>query len=855
MSTQPETTTPNITTPAAPLSVRSAAAGLLWGAAALGILAWWLLKRNFEQSVLFFWPTAIAAGASLGLFVWYLVTALKARRNPETLRAAETQMRPVFSVAMMAGGAVVALLAILLITQEKMQGFAEFSSLIVMALVAGVAGASMRLSWSGPATRQQILDTMLQMRKQLALTLMILGAALVVGGAWYGLSKGFRELGGRFPEGGGMFLVGLVFFSAGLWTNLTLESPATAYTMRMLLLYVGGLTGFLIAVMTALRVILWWTTYFAGGMTVWQGDEGWRFWVCAYVGLLGLGLLFASLLLGQVDIRSNVVMRRLLYGYNAVLTGLLLLAMLVVVNLLIYVALPSNVAWTKTMGMQSLAPSTKRMLEDLRQPVKVYVLMTRYSTNYLEVRDLLDNCRDVTNKIDIEYLSPDLDADRYRKLASIYPELKSQQERGRKGAEAYGRGLLIVYGGGDDNAKLPHAFVPDKDLGDEDRDPKTGEMRGNLFKGEEVLVQQIQSLADKDTKPTIYFTQGHGELMVEDGNSIIDPNEPRLVKYSGAGQLMEKLRKSNCVVKGLVFEPRPKFARDTALYEWSQKSAKDPHEIPADCDVLVIANPEEPFPKEVLAAIDEYMKRPKGKLIVLTRLGITRDGKVVKDGMEEFCKKYGVEVGNDYVLWSPITRWSPGTPHPMAQASVPANTNNKMAKAFATTNIIMISPRTIQPSKIPSQYQAEAILEVASPPNGKFGWAETDTTRFIDPEKYVTQLGQEKVAERAAKQPLTVGVAVTDREGKARAVILGDFLPITNLGVLGAPSHYDFFRSSVDWLVDRPVSPLGIAPRATGNYQVEIDPPGRVRLIWLPLGLTMLTMMCMGAGVWIVRRK
>jgi hypothetical protein len=846
MSTEPEKTTPNIIAQTtAPLSVRSAAAGFLWGAVALGILAWWLFKRNFEQSVLFGWTTAVLAGASLLLFLWYLVKAVKNRNNPEALRAAQTEMRPIFSVAMIAGAGVLAVLAVLLIIQERMQGFAEFSSMLVMALVAAVAGASMRLTWSGPATRQHILETMLQMRKQMAITLMVIGVALVVVGAWYGLSKGLRELGGRFPEGGGMFLVGLVFFSAGMWTNLTLESPATAYTMRMLLLYVGGLTGFLIAIMTALRVLLWWTTFFAAGTTGWQGEDGWRFWACAYVGLIGLGLLFCSLLLGQVDIRSSAVMRRLLYGYNAVLTGLLLMAMLIVVNIFVAVVWPSNVAWTKTMGMQSLAPSSKRMLEGLKEPVKVYVLMTRYSGVYLEVRDLLDNCRDITNRIEIEYLSPDLDQDRYRKLANTYPQLKSQQ--GGRNAEAFGRGLLIVYGAGADDAKLPHAFIPEKDLGEEDRDPKTGEVRGVLFKGEGILMQQIQSLADKDTKPTIYFTQGQGELMVEDANSILDPQEARLFKYSGAGELKDKLRKSNCVVKGLIFEPRPKL-RETAVYEYSQKSPKDPHEIPADCDVLVIANPEQAFSKEVLAAIDEYMKRPKGKLIVLTRLGVYPDGKVAKDGMEEFCKKYGVDVGNDYVLFSPLGK------RPLALATVPAVATNKMAREFANTNIKMLLPRTVQPSKFPSQYHAEAILEVASPPNGKFGWAETDVTRILNADAFVSQLErQDKVAERAAKQPLPVGVAVTDRDGKARAVILGDVFPFTNYALL--PEHFDFFRSSVDWLVDRPVIIVGIAPRATGNYQIDRDSVSFARLLWLPLGLTMLTMMCTGAGVWIVRRK
>lgn len=856
MSTESAPLSQDISTPVAPLSVRSAAWGFFWGGCMLGIFCWWLSYRNLEVSAPFVYGTGVLGVLGIAMFLWYLAAFLQNRRHPERLHAAETHMRPVDSLAMFVGAGVLIGLAVWLFLKERMSVFAESSSLLVMGLIALGAGLSLRLSWSGPAARQHILETMLGMRKQIAVVLMILGGAMIVGGGSYALAKTWRELGGRFPEGGGLFLIGLIFFSAGLWTQLTLDRPATTYTMRMLLLYVGGLTGFLLALMTALRVLLWWNRYFAAGIKVWQGDEGWHFWACAYVSLIGLGLLFASLLLAQVDIRSSAPMRRLLYGYNAVLTGLLLFAVLVVTVILVFVALPSNVLWSKTMGLRSLSPSSVKMLEELKEPVKVYVLMTRYSGVYLEVRDLLDNCQQVTNKIEVEYLSPDLDSERYRKLAETYPELRNRQTLGSMKGEGSGRGLLLVYGSGPDDAKLPHAFIPDKDLAEETRDPQTREVTSIRFNGEVALMQQIQLLTDKGVKPTVYFTQFKGEPLLIDDRSEVDRNDDRLATLAGLGRLADKLRKDNYVVRGLHWGVRPKEIPENLPFSYSQeKSTKDRHEVPQDCKVLVIVNPVEPFSKEALEAIDRYMDDRKGKLIVMTRLGVYPGGEVAKDGMEEFCKKYGVQLGNDYILSFPPDRTLLSV-----KAQVSADTNNKVAREFAGKQIRMILPRTVQPIKSPSPYQAETILEVKSPPNGEYSWAETQPQYYGEPLKYMSILEKQgKLSSMGGKQPLSVGVAVTDRDGKPRAIILGDYWPVCNAGIsstYSAPVNYDFDRSCIEWLGDRPLPKIGTQPTDAGIYvPAERDTISIARMHLLPMSLTSLLIIGMGVGVWIVRRK
>src|SRR5437762_2027264 len=102
----------------------------------------------------------------------------------------------------------------------------------------------------------------------------------------------------------------------------------------MLILAVGGVSGFLVWVLSLVLAYRWSATIF-GGLEAWQGPNWWQLWVCVLAMLGGLAIMFVSLLPARAVERSNMVLRRLLYGYNAVLTGLLLLAILMVVNVLV----------------------------------------------------------------------------------------------------------------------------------------------------------------------------------------------------------------------------------------------------------------------------------------------------------------------------------------------------------------------------------------------------------------------------------------------------------------------------------------------------------------------------------------
>src|SRR6266849_9890364 len=125
-----------------------------------------------------------------------------------------------------------------------------------------------------------------------------------------------REAG---AEAFGCLLLGVGCFGAGLWFYLYQDNAFTpAEAGRFLVLLVGGALGLSLTLAILARAWLWSATIF-GGIEAWQGANGWRVWLVLLGTLVGLAVMFVSLLLARTEEQSNPSLRRLLYGYNAFL--------------------------------------------------------------------------------------------------------------------------------------------------------------------------------------------------------------------------------------------------------------------------------------------------------------------------------------------------------------------------------------------------------------------------------------------------------------------------------------------------------------------------------------------------------
>src|SRR5262249_52002428 len=207
---------------------------------------------------------------------------------------------------------------------------------------------------------------------------------------------------------------------SALWQKARKGHFSAEEATRFLLMTFGGLLGLDLLIIGLTLAAAWWE-YIAGGMEVWQGKEGWRIWVFLLLVFFGLAIMFLSLQVGRTEERSSPLLRRLVYGYNAVLAGLLVLGILVVTNVLSYAYFNPTYDWTSA-SIYSLSSQSESRLQGLTKPTKIYVILPKQDEfdTLRRMQGLLDNCKAINDKIQVEYLSPDVDRERVSQLQEKY---------------------------------------------------------------------------------------------------------------------------------------------------------------------------------------------------------------------------------------------------------------------------------------------------------------------------------------------------------------------------------------------------------------------------------------------------
>jgi hypothetical protein len=849
------------------LSVRRAmGGGLLWAFVMLLILGLWLKARDADFGVLLWGPVLLLALVALALAVWQFVGLGSGDASTAGATDALLKQRRLLAYALLAGGAVLLVLGLSVAWQHGLASFPEVSSMVVLALIAAGAGVSQLNRPGGGLTQERVLQAMVRGRPRVIAGLFAAAAVAAGLGVWQGFASGLT------PEACGGVLLALLFAGVSLWQALTPPENATAQDMRLLILFTGGVGGLIVAVGAFWRTWLWWGEIFPAEVPMAQSEGVWRLWLLVYVELVALAILFGSLLLARVDIRQNAVMRRLLFGYNTFLTGLLVLATLVLLNVVVYATYPLSFEFTRTRGLYGLSDSSKNLLRSLKEDVHIYVLMSAGDPLYTEVRNLTDNLQAYTRRLQVTTISPDREAERYRRLVSKYPVVISEREMFGRDEDAVGRGVLIVYGP-DVGAKAPHAFIPRRDLyefkAEDPRDPRGKEVL--LLKAEPALMTQLRLLVNREVKPRIYFTQGNDELDLENvSTSPVMQLDLRggfqADTRGGAGLLMERLKKDNYEVHGLVWGAPPLKKGPTGdLMVYSQKKAGAPDEVPEDADVVIIAHPLVPFTKDRRAALERYMDhggrdKKGGKLILLANSLPTRDGKFLDLNLEDLLRKYGVQLGQDFLMRVPRA----ANESPLeALATPPEGGRNKVAAEFSRS-VFPVGlagrrgrlARSVEPTAAPGAFDVEVMLEVGEKLNGPV-WGETIVGALNNPYQYILNLEARGMLEaKQSKKPISVAVGAKDREGRPRLAVFGDSRFASNLFVRAEAPYYDFLTSTIEWLAERPEN-VGIRPKESGMFHVDREKAEQYaqRLVWLPLALILFMLVGLGLGMWVVRRR
>lgn len=678
----------------------------------------------------------------------------------------------------------------------------------------------------------------------------LLGLAALLLAIPIGVSYAYGSSGVLVSVWGGV--LALLALVAGLSVLAPVPDSLTAgERLRMALLTLGGSSGFFTALLgLVLPFSASFQPVFTGGLLEWRKNPG----TLLTVGLALLGgllLMFLSLQLAHGLERTRAVLRRILYGYNTILSCLLLLIILGFLNILSYVTLwpfdvmGKTIDWTRN-KQYTLNDGFRKLLTSLDKPVHVYALIGGGGGDILteEIDSLLKNVKNTAPRyIQSDILSRDFNSRRVFELQKKYnfPEPE---------------GLLVVYG--DEEEKPLNDFVGIRELVDNE---------GRRFTGENALYKSIDYLTQGKNKPTIYFTQGNGELSFSRGQ--------RGKPSDSMASLIERLNLGNYTPRELRYDP--KESTDVLTKRLLE-----------ECETIVIARPTQPLPPPLIASLRDFVKgndKKHGKLFLLFDALTNQDGKVVQTGLEPLLAENRLRLGEDRIinpLYQQLSLPSPlqfialldprSDDNPIVRG-LSAGTGVQMQFRFDNARSLELSPAN--PQGPPQATQVDSLIVI--PQQFGFCWASKDLTS--DPQQLAMerQRNRKELLSVVQSAPLSIAAAVTQSKSPPMPNIPGMpphpptgqqpvMLVFSNASwisdqFLGERSpdrstqNWTLFANSLTWLHERPDTGVKADPREPDYFPRIKDSISYFNLVIPPGLLILVAILGLGVGVWMVRRR
>jgi hypothetical protein len=552
--------------------------------------------------------------------------------------------------------------------------------------------------------------------------------------------------------------------------------------------------------------------------------------------LLGAGLAFVSTGPARAEERQNPMLRRLIYGSNLVISIFLVGLLLVILNAFIAVRLPNRLDTTEA-GVNSivLSESTKQYLLNLNRKVVVYTLLPEsnsalYTRIFGDTRKLLSTCSELNpNLFVVNDLSFTLNRSEVQKLQSRFPQIDKSNPVG----------LLVTI---EDDEKRAR-FIPFSDLVKEENN---GMRRGSSgspisFVGEAKLVGELITLGEDGQKPVIYFTQSAKELSI---STSMDPKNAALPERQ-CTTLKKKLEAAFMQVKELKEDINPNTA----------------FKVPDDAAVVVVADPLVPLSQRMLEALKTYMSSgdKKGRLVVLS--GAHTDGgsqAVLNTGIEPLLVEYGISLRPEALYAQPSNR---SAARSMLGGMNPAliKERNPIAQSYGDRQMPFINNRAIDllSNPPPNGSRAQPIYLSSE---SRATWREPEVLR--NPEKefenIVKNASQELFARKQILSPdeSQILAALSSDENGGRVIVFGTgelFSDDFTARNFREPIQAELLAGCCNWLVKRPEA-ANVVSKPYGYWV----PPANVeatRVFFLPVGIVLLGILAVGAGVWVFRRK
>lgn len=479
--------------------------------------------------------------------------------------------------------------------------------------------------------------------------------------------------------------------------------------------------------------------------------------------------------------------------------------MLVIVGLLNYLAVTRTV-WRydlSTRKTDGLSPLTQQTLATLTNDIKVTILFDPLNDLYPHVRALLNDYAAQSPYLQIQTID-------YLRNPSAAELTKARYQLGAGASE------LVIFDAGD-----RHRVVTAGELSvynpEDTRAIVSGEereIRRTGFSGEYHFTAALAALQESGETKACYLL-GHGEHPP-------DSLEPLM----GYARFLAMLKgEKNLVVETL-------------------NLASATNQIPADCQLLIMAGPIAPMLESELAKVEAFLQRG-GRMLVLLHPYVTGN----PSGLEELLRRWGVDARASFAGDEKFTMT---TLDVLSKSFGLHPTMAPLRRAGGTLYFPL--PRVVAPMP-PNQMPADApkadvLVETSehgmTRSNLKDGNVAFDKVR--DLRNYAVPLAV------AVEKGGVSGVAAG--RGTTRLVVIGDSTMMAN-ETLDKPGeragNREFANLVVSWLLDRPQA-LAIGPRPIREYRLSLTAREQQTLRWTLMAGLPGAVLLAGLVVWVRRR-
>lgn len=675
------------------------------------------------------------------------------------------------------------------------------------------------------------------------------------------IKYGEPDLGPIFSGYLGTFLMGGMLLSVGIFTSTITKHSIIAAIMSFVLLcimFFMGLFEYLPispGTQKVVHYINWW-----GHMEDWSKgivDSG---HIVYYLTVMGL-FLFTSvrtlelrilrpleafwflmlLLFFPIALILLVILKKKLWEEKVRFSRILnssaqILLMLLLVGMVNYISIRHyhRFDWTKG-KVFTLSDRTKKVIQSLPTTVDIYVFLSQTSDLYPEVKRLLENYLSIAKgKIRVEYVDPDLNPVKFKEAKERFKVESGVDESGREVSAQ----VIVAYANG------RRKFVLPEDLTELDTESTRfgGAYIFKPSKAESAITSAIYSVTETK-KHKVCFTTGHGEWDINNYSP----------ESRGLGYLKEPFENYN--------------------FQMEEINLREKNEIPAECELVVVAGPTIPFLTSEVNTIDKYLK-DGGDLILLLDPLLSGD-EFVPTGFEAMLKNYNIRLHQDIAIEKDERRIGSfcGGGHPTSFLAGTSSSSHPIIEMLKPLPNIII-PVCFERVRSIEIIKGGKIEPVALMESSKESFGETDGSQLLSPEKQ----------ENDIQGPLTLAVALeldnkeahlrkikgdtkidenkesSNYEGEAktrgsRLIVVGDsdFLS-QRLLQYQALGNLSFLNGVFGWTIAREalisVPPKDIERVKLSLTEEQMTTVVLILFVFIPIGIIII-----GAGMWWQRKR